>query len=326
MQKSEKLVSILIPSYNNERFLDDCLESLAAQTYQNIELFICDDCSTDNSWEKILQWKERLEERFVQVELLLNEKNLGVTKTLNQMLEKSRGAYIKLFASDDMFLPDGIEKLVNFAEGNEFDLIYSNIIYVPESAKYGMDVNNLSIRYTSVPVSGKKLTDTLLKGNFIGATGVLIPAETIRKYGYMDETFLYEDWEYWLRISITGSIGYVDAVTTMYRVCENSMSHFGGTREERSRRQRFSQEQLKIFLKYEKFGTKETKKFFYNRMLSVFLSLNDKDRVIELKDLLKQEKLRMSHENKMKLLLFHVGIFGFVQRTVRGIREKRECR
>ena len=60
----QPLVSIIIPCYNHENFLDDCLNSILAQTYQNIELLICDDCSPDNSYEKILSYKEELEKRI----------------------------------------------------------------------------------------------------------------------------------------------------------------------------------------------------------------------------------------------------------------------
>ena len=56
------LVSLLIPCYNHELFLDDCLESIIAQDYANIELLICDDCSPDNSYTKILSYEQRLKD------------------------------------------------------------------------------------------------------------------------------------------------------------------------------------------------------------------------------------------------------------------------
>lgn len=321
MEKPEPIVSLLIASYNNEKFLDDCFKSLVAQTYKNIELIICDDCSKDNSLEKIHQWRKCFKERFLHFELLVNKENLGITKSINKMLERCQGKYIKLLASDDMLFPEGIEQLVIFAEENAFDLIYSNMIHVNETTKYGkININDFRLQYNEVPFSGYGLTNELIRKCFIAAPGVLIPFKTIEKYGYFDETLSFEDWEYWLRVSITGNIGYVNKITAMYRICTTSASHFGSTKKEELRNQRFCQDELNVFLKYQKYGTKDAKEVCCNRLLTFALRLKNKQQVKKMKYIFKQQKFHMIKENRKRILLFQLGVYRPVQYIARSIR------
>ena len=133
----QPLVSIIIPCYNHEAFLDDCLGSILAQTYPNIELLICDDCSPDNSYEKIMSYREELEKRFNNVIILKNEINCGVTKNVNRMLKLAKGEFVKTLASDDCMAPDAISEMVHFLiENSQIDVVVSNGIKVSEEQRY----------------------------------------------------------------------------------------------------------------------------------------------------------------------------------------------
>ena len=117
----QPFVSIIIPCYNHEDFLDDCLASILNQTYQNIEILICDDCSPDNSYEKILSYKEKLENKFNNVVILKNEVNCGVTKNVNRMLKLAKGEFVKTIASDDSMAPNAISEMSGFKNVRSFN-------------------------------------------------------------------------------------------------------------------------------------------------------------------------------------------------------------
>ncbi|MGA6331370.1 glycosyltransferase family 2 protein, partial [Acinetobacter baumannii] len=104
----QPLVSIVIPCYNHANFVQDCIQSVIAQTYQNIELIIIDDGSKDGSVEKIQEFIGECEKRFVRFEFR-NRPNKGLSATLNEALEWCQGEYFSAIASDDMMLNDKIE-------------------------------------------------------------------------------------------------------------------------------------------------------------------------------------------------------------------------
>ena len=113
----EPLVSVLIPVYNHEKYVQDTINSIIKQTHKNIELIVLDDGSKDSSFEKIKELKEKCEKRFVNIHIGTKE-NEGMCATLNKMLDFSNGKYIYIIASDDLSKPDAIEKEVLFLENN----------------------------------------------------------------------------------------------------------------------------------------------------------------------------------------------------------------
>ena len=136
-QNNEKLVSIICPCYNHEEFVVDLLDSLLEQTYNNIELFITDDHSADNSFEIIKNYEGRLKERFANVVIELNENNLGVVKTTNNMIKKSKGDYVKIIASDDFLDKNYIRKCVDFLELNtQYNFMFTDFYFVSRGSTY----------------------------------------------------------------------------------------------------------------------------------------------------------------------------------------------
>lgn len=83
----EKLVSFIIPTYNAEKTIDRCLESVVNQTYENLEIICCDDCSTDETWNKLKEWAEK----DSRVKIIKNEKNMRAAYTRNQCIKVARG-------------------------------------------------------------------------------------------------------------------------------------------------------------------------------------------------------------------------------------------
>lgn len=114
----QELVSICVVTYNNEKYIVETLESIKNQTYQEIELIVSDDNSSDNTVAKVSKWIESNKERFVNVELIVSNKNTGVTANCNRAVKVSKGVFIKIIG-DDLLKNDYLEKCINFFNKNE---------------------------------------------------------------------------------------------------------------------------------------------------------------------------------------------------------------
>ena len=125
------LVSILVPSYNQEKFVKDCIESILSQDYQNIELLVCDDCSSDDTFHILQDCCSKLSEKLAKVVIMQNDHNLGLVGNCNKLLQYCQGDFIKIIAGDDMLLPRCISSMVAFLESHlECDLVYSKMFVV----------------------------------------------------------------------------------------------------------------------------------------------------------------------------------------------------
>ncbi len=122
-----KKVSVIIPIYNSENFLTNCIESILNQTYKCLEIILLDDGSQDNSLEICKQYKNK-DDRIV----LVSKKNSGVSNTRNVGLDKATGEYIMFVDSDDYIAENYIYSMVKELEDNNVDLAISGLTYCNE--------------------------------------------------------------------------------------------------------------------------------------------------------------------------------------------------
>ncbi len=122
-----KLISIAMTTYNGEKFLKEQLNSIINQTYKNLEIIICDDCSTDNTINIINEYKEKDE----RIQLYVNEKNLGFSKNFEKAISLCKGEYIALADQDDIWKLNKIELMVTNIE--KATLIYGNEELIDEN-------------------------------------------------------------------------------------------------------------------------------------------------------------------------------------------------
>ncbi len=108
------LVSVVMPVYNTARFLPETIESILNQTHRNIEFFVIDDASPDDSWE-VIEAYARKDSRMVAIR---NELNVGVIRTRNKGVERASGKYVALMDGDDVAMPERISRQVAFLENN----------------------------------------------------------------------------------------------------------------------------------------------------------------------------------------------------------------
>lgn len=116
-----ELVSIITPSYNTAKFIGKTIESVRIQTYQNWEMIIVDDCSSDNTDVIVAEY---LNDKRIQY--LKNDKNSGAAFSRNRALREAKGKWIAFLDSDDLWLSDKLEKQITFMEKNDYHFSYTN--------------------------------------------------------------------------------------------------------------------------------------------------------------------------------------------------------
>lgn len=114
------LVSIIMPSYNTAPYIRETIQSVLDQTYQNWELIIIDDCSTDNTDEVVASIKDE------RIRYYHNEKNSGAAVSRNRALREAKGRWIAFLDSDDLWMPEKLEKQISFMEKNGYSFSYTN--------------------------------------------------------------------------------------------------------------------------------------------------------------------------------------------------------
>ncbi len=125
------LVSIITPTYNCARFIEETIRSVQSQTYQNWEMIISDDCSTDNTREIIAHYLASDK----RIKYICNEKNSGAAITRNHALKIARGRWIAFLDSDDLWLPEKLERQIAFMETNNYSFSYHNYAEIDESSQ-----------------------------------------------------------------------------------------------------------------------------------------------------------------------------------------------
>jgi alpha-1,3-rhamnosyltransferase len=205
------LVSVLLPSYNHEKYIEKAILSVINQTYKNIELIVIDDGSTDSSPEIISKLQEKYGFFYIKRE------NKGLIKTHKELISLSNGTYISFFSSDDYYAINKIEKLVNYLEKNiNYVMAYSNIILVDSNSKEIVKVNEKCQQ-------GNIFKFLLMGDFFINGLSAIIRTEVYKKYKFLDGSYI-DDLDIWLYISSQHEIGYVDEYLAYYRKHDNHMS------------------------------------------------------------------------------------------------------
>lgn len=117
-------VSIIVPVYNAEGYIEKCLDSLIAQTLKEIEIIAIDDGSTDNTSKLLMKYKDRIK--------IIHQKNKGVASARNRGLKEAKGEYIAFVDSDDWVNEDMLKKLYQKAKSQNFDCVMCNFSYVDD--------------------------------------------------------------------------------------------------------------------------------------------------------------------------------------------------
>ena len=127
-------ISVIIPMYNAEKYIGECLDSLLKQTFQDFEIIIVDDCSIDNSVETAQNYLEKFNRQHILVKRKKNSGNFGYTAR-NRGFKQATGKYVFFMDADDMLTPDALEELYNSAKNFNADVVYTGARYLYTSEK-----------------------------------------------------------------------------------------------------------------------------------------------------------------------------------------------
>ena len=220
----DKLVSIICLCYNHEKFVVEALQSIVNQSYKIIEIIIVDDFSTDGSVEIIKKWLLN----YPEIHFIINDKNLGNTKSFNKALAVAKGDFIIDFATDDVLLPNCVSQQIACFENSNFKnlgAVYGNAKLILEDGSfshYFFEVNN-NLKVKSTRETGDIYANVLSGGNAICSVSAMFKKEVFTNLAGYDENLKYEDLDFWIRASRKYDFDFIDSILIKKRVLDNSL-------------------------------------------------------------------------------------------------------
>jgi glycosyltransferase involved in cell wall biosynthesis len=215
------LVTIGVSSYNYSMYIEAALDSLLTQIYQNIELVIIDDCSSDNCPKLIRQW---IDKNNLHCTFTTHKENKGITRTLNELIQLAKGKYVSLFATDDIMLPEKILSQVEILEkaGDGYGLCYAHPHHMDEEG----NVYRTSC-YKDVQIyEGNVLFQYINREFGFVAPTALIRRSVFDKIGYFDERVIIEDYNFFLRLVAVYKVKCSPYPCLIYRVKKDGSKIF----------------------------------------------------------------------------------------------------
>ena len=207
----KSLVSIIMPSYNSVKFIPTTIESVLNQTYQNWEMIIVDDMSSDNSNDIINDFIQQ----DSRIKLIKLDKNSGPAIARNRAIKEAKGRYIAFLDSDDLWTPDKLSKQISFMQEHDVALSYTGYYRIAEESAEIID---------KIHVPEKVDYSELLKQNIIGCLTAIYDTQKIGKV-YMPDVRKRQDFGLWLNILKKVPYAYgVDEPLAYYRVRTASVS------------------------------------------------------------------------------------------------------
>lgn len=217
MGNQQPLVSIVIPCYNHEGFVQETIQSVIEQDYKNIELIIIDDGSADNSVEVIKEMLPACEERFTRFEFR-HRPNKGLCATLNEALEWCKGEFFAPVASDDI--------LRKYKTSTQVDYLNKNPSSIGVFGGVELIYEDTGVRKNIVKRPGVyNFKDIFLHEYTLPAPTQLLRLELVREIDGYKEDLAIEDWSMWLFLTEHGgTLDYINTVFTSYRQHDGNLS------------------------------------------------------------------------------------------------------
>ncbi len=244
------LVSVCMPLYNGEKYLRESVESVLSQSMSDLELIVCDDCSTDSSCNILAQFDDP------RITLYHNEKNLGLAGNWNRVMSYASGRYIKIMMQDDLLGRDALERQTALMEANPGTVLsIGNTSVIDKDGNVMMERNRFK---EDGVISGIKYARKSLRGRniYCEPPNYLIRREALDRTGYFDTSLIYTpDWDLCLSLSETGDIACTCTHVMSFRISD-------------------SQETSKIYKKKVNNANVDSDKMFIKHMKSGILKLN----------------------------------------------------
>ena len=204
------LVSVIMPNYNSAKYLNSTINSVISQTYQNWELIFVDDCSTDDSLDIVRSFCDS------RIRILQNERNSGAAVSRNRAIELANGRWIAFLDSDDLWMPEKLEKQIAYMHSSDIAFSYSDYNVIDE---------NNNIISTFKPRLAVCAYKDILKHNHIGCLTAIYDSDKLGKVFMPTNAIKREDVSCWLSILKKDVRAYcLHECLAQYKVHSNSVS------------------------------------------------------------------------------------------------------
>ena len=186
------LVSVIIPVYNGSNYLREAIDSVLAQTYQNYEIIVVDDGSTDGTWSIIQSYGDKVRG--------FHKENGGVATALNDGIRNMKGQWFAWLSHDDVWLPQKLEEQVQFLSRNNLKICYSDFFLIDEKGQ--------KIQQVSTPDTNQ--IEEIFGSGIIHGSSIMIERSCFDSCGLFSETKKYtQDIDMWLRLCVHYHMGRV---------------------------------------------------------------------------------------------------------------------
>lgn len=214
-------LTVCIPVRNTAAYLGDAIKSVLRQTYAEFDLIVCDNASSDGSFEIAKSFDDP------RISVQRSEVVLSVGANWNRCLSLAKGAYISILHADDVMYPDNLAQKVAFLDSHaDVGMVHSNVELIDDHGK------RLTVGWQNQPAAtgveqGLPLLLRMAFGNPICASSVVLRRRILTNVGVFDDKFGFAlDWDLWLRMALEAPVGYVQEPLVAYRV------HLGQVTEE----------------------------------------------------------------------------------------------
>lgn len=222
------LVSVCIITYNSSKYVLETLESIKAQTYQDIELIVSDDGSKDNTIEIVKHWIDNNKSRFINAKLITSNTNTGVSANCNRAIKAAKGEWIKTLAGDDKLSVKSIEEFVKFTNDNsDCEMCLCRLGLFGSSDKHKKYVQNyLNNIYQIIKVQDRRYQyHTALERHIFPGPAAFYKKSLWARVGGYDENYITEEFSFELRFLQKTSIFFLDKELVLWRLREDSLSN-----------------------------------------------------------------------------------------------------
>ena len=230
---NEGYVDVVIPAYNAEKYIRECLNSAFNQTYKNINIIVVNDGSSDSTDEILNEYKDRI--------TIINQKNSGPSRARNVGIQAGEGEFIAFLDSDDLWTENKLELQVNFFNTHlNIDMVFANMLifddnrivessYLEKIQRKEYYPHNEQNFYNTLVAQKEQLEDPfgmLIIANFIPTSTVMIKKKLLVRHKILfdEKISSVEDLDFWMRVCIVGKIGFIPEILKRKREHSTNIS------------------------------------------------------------------------------------------------------
>ncbi len=218
MKKRNTLISVAMTTYNGEKFIKEQMDSILNQTYKNIEIVVCDDCSTD----KTIQILNEYAKKYHNIKVYQNSCNTGVNKNFEEAIRHCEGEYIAISDQDDVWNSDKLELLINNIEN--CDIICSKKTDIDENNNIMPDIHFRSFELAKTFRFNKTDFLKIFYANILwGCTSLIKKSFLVSCFPFPPEVICYDQW-ICLNSHLKKSIKYIDTDTIRHKIHSSNVT------------------------------------------------------------------------------------------------------